>query len=573
MISWNELTSRSALTCPVGGWKPADIATAIKAILASATVPVEREVLGESFEGRPIELLKIGTGPKRALLWSQMHGDEPTHTTVLLNLLRLLSAQEIEESDAMLAGMTIGLIVPLNPDGAERNTRFNAQGIDVNRDALAFASPEGRALAKAVETFEPAYGFNLHNQQHRTGIGHPPVPAAVSLLVPPIDEEDTQNDSTEEATRVAAYFSERVRDRCEGRISRYEIDYMPRAFGEWSQRQGMATILIEAGGWPGGDFIVLEKLHFAGLVQTLEAIASDELASADPASYLDLQKSADFHLFDLLVRPAGVVQEGSAQLNGEATKGEWTSASIGVDYPHRKAGWYEFRDGVIRAIGDLHKNGGLSQRDCPESIVAPGRIVLDDANEETDGCTADWNELAAAGVTTALISIDLSHKDLTQSLADLLTAPPSLNAALVGYWKVPPASKGAFYEQITMALAAGMVAILGPFPIQGSLSAEEMTEVCDRLGTPVLPRKTTPKLSDPLPSTLVDWLAETSAIAEQLGWSDRGHLILDAAADFVFLKQAETLNAPGCLQEVYVGGTVVHNEDGPTVHRPGRWIA
>ncbi len=553
---------------------PTNITAAVEAILAPAAVTVEREVLGQSFEGRPLELLKIGSGPKRVLLWSQMHGDEPTHTTVLLNLLRLLTSEATEATQSLLTGTTIGLIVPLNPDGAERNTRQNAQGIDVNRDALAFASPEGRALAKAVESFEPAYGFNLHNQQHRTGVGNPPVPAAVSLLVPPVDKEDTQTDSTKEATRVAAYFCERVREPCGGRVSRYEIDFMPRAFGEWGQRQGMATLLIEAGGWPGGDFTVLEKLHFAGLVQTLEAIATDRLADADPRSYLDLQKSADFHLFDLLVRPAGVAQK-SVQLHGKSPDNEWTEANLGVDYPHRKAGWYEFRDGVIRAIGDLQKDGGLSQVDCPQWIVAPGRIVLSEETAEATDLlsSADWDLLTAAGVTTALTSVDLSDKNLAKHLAKMLDVPPPLNAALVGYWKEPPQNNGEFYEQITMALAAGMVAILGPFSSEGPLSDEEMVEVCDRLGIPVLSRETTPKLSDPLPTTLSAWLTETATIAEQLAWSDRGQLRLNAAADFVFLSPSEGPLTPDCLQGVYVGGTVVRNAEGPTAHSPGQWIS
>src|SRR5690349_19677030 len=38
------------------------------------------EKVGESFEGRSIQMIKIGTGKKKVLLWTQMHGDEPTAT-------------------------------------------------------------------------------------------------------------------------------------------------------------------------------------------------------------------------------------------------------------------------------------------------------------------------------------------------------------------------------------------------------------------------------------------------------------------------------------------------------------
>jgi hypothetical protein len=44
------------------------------------------EKVGESLEGRSINLLTVGQGPFRVLLWSQMHGDEPTATAALFDL-------------------------------------------------------------------------------------------------------------------------------------------------------------------------------------------------------------------------------------------------------------------------------------------------------------------------------------------------------------------------------------------------------------------------------------------------------------------------------------------------------
>ena len=52
----------------------------------------------------------------------------------------------------------------LNPDGAERNVRRNAQGIDINRDAVELQTPEGRFLKAIRDRYAPAAGFNLHNQ-------------------------------------------------------------------------------------------------------------------------------------------------------------------------------------------------------------------------------------------------------------------------------------------------------------------------------------------------------------------------------------------------------------------------
>ena len=46
---------------------------------------------GRSVEDRRINRVKWGNGPVQVLLWSQMHGDEPTATTALLDIFRWLS--------------------------------------------------------------------------------------------------------------------------------------------------------------------------------------------------------------------------------------------------------------------------------------------------------------------------------------------------------------------------------------------------------------------------------------------------------------------------------------------------
>ena len=71
----------------------------------------------------------------------------------------------------LFSKLTIYLLPMLNPDGAERTTRRNAQGIDINRDALRLQTPEGRFLKEVRDRFEPTVGFNLHNQSAADGRG------------------------------------------------------------------------------------------------------------------------------------------------------------------------------------------------------------------------------------------------------------------------------------------------------------------------------------------------------------------------------------------------------------------
>ncbi len=88
----------------------------------------------------------------------------------------------------------------------------------------------------------------------------------------------------------------------------------------------------------------------------------------------------------------------------------------------------------------------------PEKYSA--RIVLLEETAEathtgsTDTNSADWDSLTAAGVTTALVEVDLSAIELSKNLAEILVDPPPLNAALVGtggasafVWCWPPSPR------------------------------------------------------------------------------------------------------------------------------------
>ncbi|MDQ3081861.1 MAG: hypothetical protein M3R07_06570, partial [Gemmatimonadota bacterium] len=47
--------------------------------------------IGSSIQGRPIRAVTFGTGPTTVLLWSQMHGDEPTATAALFDVYEYLA--------------------------------------------------------------------------------------------------------------------------------------------------------------------------------------------------------------------------------------------------------------------------------------------------------------------------------------------------------------------------------------------------------------------------------------------------------------------------------------------------
>ena len=135
----------------------ADVETRLKEVRAAAPDLFQLEQIGTSVEGRSINHLWFGRGPFHVLLWSQMHGDEPTATSALFDVFEQFRRHRDEPAVArILDSLTIHAVPMLNPDGAERFQRRNAQGIDINRDALRLQTPEGPRAQGAARPAERA---------------------------------------------------------------------------------------------------------------------------------------------------------------------------------------------------------------------------------------------------------------------------------------------------------------------------------------------------------------------------------------------------------------------------------
>jgi hypothetical protein len=82
--------------------------------------------IGRSLEDREIWSVTFGTGPNVVLMWSQMHGDEPTATSALFDLYDYIRRHRAEPHVArLLSRLTVHTVPMLNPDGAERFQRCN----------------------------------------------------------------------------------------------------------------------------------------------------------------------------------------------------------------------------------------------------------------------------------------------------------------------------------------------------------------------------------------------------------------------------------------------------------------
>jgi Zinc carboxypeptidase len=301
--------------------------------------------IGASSEGRSINALALGSGKRKILMWSQMHGDEPTATMGIFDMLSYIALRRsTAEVQKILADVALLIIPMLNPDGAERFQRRNAQGIDINRDASQLRSNEAKILKETRDTFSPEFGLNLHDQEPRYTVGSSGKVATIALLAPAIDRAKSENAVRLRAKKIAAQLVDILSPHIEGHISRYDDSFEPRAFGDNVQKWGTSTVLIESGGANNDpEKMFIRKLNCVGLLGICYAIATGEYKSADISHYERLADNTK-NLYDVIIRDVTLVFG-----NGVAP----IVADIGINIEETVGGGVLRRRGKVVDIGDL----------------------------------------------------------------------------------------------------------------------------------------------------------------------------------------------------------------------------
>ncbi len=319
-----EHESHRFVTIPSPCLTPELLATEMGRLAAAHPQRIRIETIGASFLGKGIRMISVGHGPKSILLWSQMHGDEPSATPALLDLADFLAREDAKPDIArILNAFTLRMIPMLNPDGASVYERRNAQGIDINRDALMLATPEGRLLKSIRDRFDPILGFNLHDQGRRVTVGETGVLSSISLLAVAGDAKGTLSPGRLRAKRVASRIVRALAPFIPGGIARYDEDWNPRAFGDNITAWGTPVVLIESGGFPGGgDFRDLTRLNFVALVTVLEGLSQNDLGDESPAAYDRLLRNHADVYADVAITGASILEPRS---------GKWFEADIVFD--------------------------------------------------------------------------------------------------------------------------------------------------------------------------------------------------------------------------------------------------
>jgi protein MpaA len=119
--------------------------------------------IGYSVEGRPIELWCDPAGPNGTLIIGGVHGDES-------------AAVPLVQEFVPPRTNPVALLPLANPDGFARASRYNARGVDINRNAelnwradseepsgdAPWSEPETRVLQEFILSWRPAKIIALH---------------------------------------------------------------------------------------------------------------------------------------------------------------------------------------------------------------------------------------------------------------------------------------------------------------------------------------------------------------------------------------------------------------------------
>lgn len=237
----------------------------------------EIKQLGFSEQERPIYTLKIGSGKKRILLWSQMHGNESTATRALFDLFNCFSNSTSVELETILKECTLVFIPMLNPDGSQAYTRVNGKNIDLNRDAVDRVAKESKLLRGILEEFNPQFCFNLHDQRTIFGVEGTKNPATISFLAPSEEETRAITDGRKQTMNVIVAMNDMLQQIIPNFVGRYTDEFYPTATGDNFQKLGYNTILIESGHYP--DDYQREKSReftFYSIIQGIYHIATTD---------------------------------------------------------------------------------------------------------------------------------------------------------------------------------------------------------------------------------------------------------------------------------------------------------
>ncbi|WP_459209375.1 M14 family zinc carboxypeptidase [Aquimarina rhabdastrellae] len=278
----------------------------ITPLLTKLTSNFTIEELGFSENNRPIHLIKIGSGKKKLLFWSQMHGNESTTTKALFDFINYLK-EDNNTIKQILRECTLYMIPILNPDGAVAYTRSNYNDIDLNRDAQACSQIESKLFKQLVHTIKPDFAFNLHGQRTIFSAGKANKSAIVSFLSPAGDKERNITASRMIAMEIIVKMNDVLQTEIKDHIGRYDDGFNINCTGDTLESLKIPTILFEAGHFPEDYNREITRKHiFTALITAVHYISDEnEIKGEFYKDYFDIPEN-DKLFYDIIIRNVSI---------------------------------------------------------------------------------------------------------------------------------------------------------------------------------------------------------------------------------------------------------------------------
>ena len=372
-----------------------DIVNLIKRIQNNPEFNIQ--VAGTSTENRAIYLIKTGSGKTKIFLWSQMHGDESTATMAIFDIINFLSGNDFfnEFRTSLLQNVTLYFMPMVNPDGAEIFQRRNIIDIDLNRDAIAQQTPEGKILKETFDSLKADFGFNLHDQNIHYSAGHSFKSAVLSFLAPAEDYGKTIDTVRSNAMKVIGLMYRTLSSFIPGHMAKYKDDFEPRAFGDNFQKWGTSTILIESGGWKDDtDKQFIRKLNFMALLCAFKNISEKSFANESLESYNKIPFNEE-DLFDVIIRNVKYSKDERDYLFDVGINR--TEVNI-----NKSASFYYKSE--VEDLGDLSVFFGYEDFNFEGMEIFPGKTYPDRFNSIEEIQKLNFNRLYAEGYTNVMIN-------------------------------------------------------------------------------------------------------------------------------------------------------------------------
>ncbi len=349
--------------------------------------------VGESINGKEINMITFGSGSVSVFCWSQMHGDESTATMALFDIFNFLKSDENKDFVKELSEkLTIYFVPMLNPDGSDAFTRRNLLNIDLNRDAERLQSPEAKLLRGLQDSIKPVFGFNLHDQSIHYAAGRTQHPATISFLAPAYNYEKEMNEVRTNTMQLIGGLYKHLSSYIPGHIGRYSDDFEPRAFGDNFVKWGTSSVLIESGGWKNDtEKQFIRRLNYTALLSGFYMIANNIYENYTVEDYNSIPEN-DRSLFDLLLRKATYNLNGNDYI-----------IDIGIirdekNTDDKRSYYFSSR---IDDVGDLSTYEAYNELNCEGFTLVEGKIydkVFDSFSDITEGIAL---ELLKKGYTGA----------------------------------------------------------------------------------------------------------------------------------------------------------------------------